>query len=68
MILEDPEKEIKTGGKNLIGMIFEGLKLTEGLEYQLGDFERNLQISWHEQNAQRVFSENLAKTLSNFAD
>ena len=68
MILEDSEKEIKTGGKNLIRMIFEGLKLTEDLEYQLGDFERNLQISWHEQNAQRVFSEILTKTLSNFAD
>ena len=66
MILGDPE--IKTGGKNRIGMKLEGLKLKEDLEYQFGDFGRDLQFFWHEQNAQRVFSENLAKTLSNFAD
>ena len=68
MILGDQEKEIKTGGRNLIGMKFEGLKLKEDLEYQFGDFGRDLQFFWHEQNAQSVFSENLAKTMSNFAE
>ena len=50
MILGDPE--IKTGGKNRIGMKFEGLKLKEDPEYRFGVFERKLQIFWREQNLQ----------------
>ena len=68
MILGDQEKEIKTGGRNLIGMKFEGLKLKEDPEYQFGDFERSLQFFRLGQNAQHVVSENLTKTLLNITD
>ena len=64
----DLAKEIENGGKNPFEMKFEDLKLKEEPEYQIGDFERNLQIFRLEQNAQHVVSENLAKTLLNITD
>ena len=64
----DLEKEIINGGKNPFEMKFEDLILKEEPEYQIGDFERNLQIFRLEQNAKHVVSENLAKTLLNITD
>ena len=64
----DLAKEIENGGGNPFEMKFEDLKLKEEPEYQIGDFERNLQIFRLEQNAQHVVSENLAKTLLNITD